>query len=187
MIAEFAQIVGLLSAFASQRQANYQADLSEFLVWLTEHNHEEIRDAIEANQTTTIGIKSLLYKGLDDVHAKLDSISDRIAILSSRSDGVKDLAASYARATFSDQSLEILSQMEENEAEYFLLFRELGAKDQRLILSAGPNYICKETRFFRDDLALMVELGLLREDSNSKGEPIYFYIRAASQLVQSLQ
>ena len=186
MIAEFATIVGLLSAFSSGRQASEQAAVSDFLAWLSEHNHEEIRTAIESNHATTVSIKALLNKGLDDVHKKLDDISNRIAILAGRSNGLEELALAYAKESISEQSLELLTLMEENQTEFFLLSGALGYNEQRLILSPGPNYVCKETRFFRDDLALMVSLGLLVQGYNSKGNPIYYYTRAASKLVSSM-
>jgi len=187
MIAEFAQIVGLLSAFTAGRQSNELADTAEFLKYLTEHGHEDLRHAIEQNHNTTISIKALLNYRLDDVSEKLNGISNRLAILLSRSEGMEDLAVSYATNTFSDQAIEILSLMEEHETEWFLLSKEMGTKDQRLVLAPGPNYICKETRFFKDDLALMVSLNLLVQDYNSKGEPMYYFTRAASQLVSSIK
>jgi len=186
MVAEFATIVGLLSAFSSGRSGQQQLELSEFLAWLSEHNHEDIKKSIESNQATTGSIKALLNKGLVDVHEKLDDISDRLAILSSRSNGVQDLAAAFARESISDQALEILALMEQNHSEYFLLSNELGAKQKRLVLSSGPNYLCKETRFFQDDLELMLGLGLLVQRYNSRGDPVFYYTRAASRLVRSL-
>jgi len=187
MVAEFAMIVGLLSAFSSGRKGGENADLTEFLAWLTEHNHDEIRSSIERNQATTISIKALLNKGLDDVHKKLDDISNRIAILASRSEGVEGLAIAYANASLSVQTLELLTLMEENETEFFLLSKELGNKEQRLMLCPGPNYICKETRFFHDDLSLMIALKLLIQDYDSKGDPMYYYTRAASKLTASIK
>lgn len=187
MIAEFATVIGLLSAFSSGRKAGEHADITEFLTWLTEHNHEEIRVSIERNQATTISIKALLNKGLDDVHKKLDDISNRIAILASRSEGVEDLAVAYATVSLSEQSLELLTLMEENETEFFLLSKEMGTKEQQLILSSGPNYICKEKHFFQDDLSLMASLGLLIQSHNSKGDPLYYNTRAASKLVASVK
>lgn len=186
MVAEFATIVGLLSAFSSGRTGQKQLELSEFLVWLAEHNHDDIKQSIEANQTTTISIKAILNRGLVDVHEKLDTISERLAILASRSEGIEKLATAYAHESISDQSLEILQLMEENVSEYFLLSKELSAKQQRLVLNPGPNYLCKETRFFQDDLQLMLELGLLVVRQNSRGDPIYYYTRAASELVKSI-
>lgn len=186
MIAEFATIVGLLSAFSSGRSGQKHVELSEFLVWLTEHNHDDVKKSIEANKATTISIKSILSKGLDDVHEKLDAISERLAILASRSEGVETLAIAYANESISDQALEILKLMEKNGTEYFLLSNELGATQQRLVLAPGPNHLCQEKRFFQDDLRLMVDLGLLMRCQNSRGDPIYYYTRAASALVESI-
>lgn len=186
MVAEFATIVGLLSAFSSGRTGQQQLEFSEFLAWLAEHNHEDIKKSIESNQATAVSIKALLNKGLVDVHEKLDDISERMAILSSRSSGVQELAAAFARESISDQALEILTLMEENHSEYFLLSNELSAKQKRLILSPGSNYLCKETRFFQDDLELMLGLGLLVQRYNSKGDPVFYYTRAAAHLVSSL-
>lgn len=186
MIAEFTTIVGLLSAFSSGRSGQKQIELSEFLVWLAEHNHEDIKTLIESNQATTISIKAILNRGLVDVHEKLDDISERLAILLSRSEGFENLALAYAKSSISDQVLEILRLMEANESEYFLLSNE-NSRDRRLVLSRGPNHLCKESRFLQDDLQLMTGLGLLVVRHNPMGEPVYYYTRAASMLVQSLQ
>ena len=43
MIAEFAQIVGLVSAFVSGREASKALDMAEFLQWLSENNHQDIK------------------------------------------------------------------------------------------------------------------------------------------------
>ena len=186
MIAEFATIVGLLSAFSSGRTGQKHVELSEFLAWLVAHNHDDVKQSIETNQATTLSIKSILSKGLDDVHEKLDAISERLAILASTSDGIESLAIAYAKESISDQALEILKLMEKNESEYFLLSSELSATQQRLVLASGPNYLCQETRFFQDDLRLMVDLGLLVGRHNSRGDPMYYYTRAASALVRSI-
>ncbi|GHA14028.1 hypothetical protein GCM10008090_24760 [Arenicella chitinivorans] len=187
MIAEFAQVVGLLSAFASGRKANEIADVGEFLNWLTEHNHIELCEKIRRNQETTLSIKIILNKGLESVNEKLDKISDQLAILSIHSSGLDDLALSYSRDSMSQQAIELLVLMDQNETEYFLLSNEVGTNDQNLILCPGPNYTCKETRFFKDDLALLLELGLLLKDYNSSGDPMYYFTRSAATLVGSIE
>lgn len=186
MIGEFATIIGLLSAFSSGRTGDKQIEMNEFMTWLSEHNHEDIKNLIEVNQTTTVSIKAILKRGLIDVHRKLDDVSDRIAILASRSDGIQGLAASYASAALSEQALEILVLMENEESEYFLLSNELSAKEQRLVLCPGPNYLCRESRFIQDDLLLMIDLGLLVQRYNGRGDTMYYYTRAASKLVKSI-
>jgi hypothetical protein len=187
MVAEFATIVGLLSAFSSGRADSKKIDLGDFLIWLAEHNHIDIKQSIEANHNTTVSIKAILNKGLTDVQERLDTISKRLAVLASRSEGIEVLALAYAQDSISDQVIEILSLMEEHKSEYFLLSNALGAKDQRLILSPGPNHLCKETRFFQDDLQLMIDLGLLVVRSNQRGDPVYHYTRAASKFVTSIK
>lgn len=77
--------------------------------------------------------------------------------------------------------------MDENKTEFFLLSQEIGANDQALILAPGPNYSCKESRFLKDDLELLLSLGLLHKDYNSNGNPMYYFTRAASKLVGSMK
>lgn len=187
MIAEFATIVGLLSSFSSGRQSDKLLDIAEFLQWLTEHNHSEVRELIEQNQATSISIKALLNNGVDDITKKLIGISEQIAVLASRSEGIEQLAAAFAKESISDQAIELLKLMEENQTEFFLLSQEIGGGAQRLVLAPGPNYLCKESRFFKDDLKLMLSLGLLVQDYNSNGNPMYYFTRAASKLVASLK
>lgn len=186
MIAEFATIVGLLSSFSSGRQSDKLLNIAEFLQWLTEHNHSEVRELIEQNQTTSISIKALLNNSVDEITKKLSGISEQIAVLASRSEGIDQLAAAFAKESISEQAIEILTLMEENQTEFFLLSQGFSSA-QRLVLSPGPNYVCKESRFFKDDLKLMLSLGLLVQDHNSKGDPMYCFTRAASKLVASLQ
>ncbi|MEJ1367987.1 MAG: hypothetical protein RPU34_12015 [Candidatus Sedimenticola sp. (ex Thyasira tokunagai)] len=187
MIAEFAQLVGLLSAYSSGKQADEILSITEFLQWLTEHNHAEIREIVEQNQSTLISIKALLNSGVDTINQKLDGISEQIAVLATRSNGIEELAASFAKESISDQAIEILALMEESETEFFLLSQSMGSKNQTLILAPGPNYTCKESRFLKDDLELMTGLELLILDYNSQGNPMYYFTRAASKLVASMK
>ena len=147
MIAELAQIIGLLSAFLSGRQINEILDITAFMKWLAEHNHEEIKNAIEQNQVITTCIKGLLNNGVDNISKKLDGISEQIAILASRSEGIEELALAYAKESISPQAIEILTLMNESETVFFLLSQEMGVKDQTLVFAPGPNYTCEESRF----------------------------------------
>ena len=185
MIAEFAQIVGLLAAFNSGRESKKAAELSEFLLWLTEHGHDDIKNAIEANHATTISMKAFMNLGFQEVNEKLDYISGQTAVLSSQLAGADELARSYITSELSDQSMQLLSLMDEHEAEYFLESREIGPGPLRLVLSKGPNFVCPETRFFKDDVEMLIGLGLLRLDYNSQGNPLYYGTRAASNLVKA--
>jgi len=183
MIAEFAQIVGLMAAFASGREADETAQMTEFLEWLSQHNHEDLRKLVEQNQVTTVSIKAMLSGGFEEVNANLDNISRQLATLASRSDGIEALAESFATSLISEQAYRILSLMEENQSEFFLISKAMGTAP-RLVLSPGPNYVADEPRFLHDDLDLLVSLGLLQLDYNQRGEPVYRYTRSASRLFQ---
>ncbi|WP_419614269.1 hypothetical protein [Thiolapillus sp.] len=185
MIAEFAQIVGLVSAFVSGREASKALDMAEFLQWLSENNHQDIKRIVEQNHTTTTSIKALLNHDLEDIKTRLEEVSNQIAALSGCSDDLGDLAKEFATKLLSDQAIEILDLMDKNQTEFFLLSQEVGS-DKRLILVPGPNYLCKERHFLQDDLELMLSLGLLRKDYNSNNQPMYYFTRAASNLVKTL-
>jgi hypothetical protein len=186
MVGEFATIIGLISAFISGRKLEEQIELSEFLVWLSDHNHDEIRSVIESSHATSISIKALLNRGLSDINQKLDAISGQIATLSSRNIALKELAATFARESISEQSIKILALMRDNQSEFFLVSKTISSKEKRLVLAPGPNHICNEPQFLEDDLVQMTSLGLLVQKSNSQGEPMYCFTRAASKLLESL-
>jgi hypothetical protein len=187
VIAEFAQIVGLLSAFTSGRKTDEILSIAEFLQWLTEHNHEEIKCIVEQNQTTVTSIKALLNDDIKEIKNTLEGISKQVAVLSVGSDGLGQLAKEFATEMLSNQAIEILRLMDRNQTEFFLLSRAIGRKEQQLLLVPGVNYTCSESRFLKDDLEVMTALGLLIEDHNSKGEPMYYFTRSASDLVNSME
>lgn len=187
MIAEFAQIVGLLSAFLSGRQVNEVLRLQEFMKWLNEHNHEELRKSIEQSQVTTIGIKALLSGGVEQIQHKLDYLSEQITQLATHVEGVKDLATEFTKETLSEQSVEILQAMEKSQTEYFIVAKVMGPYPHTLVFSTGENLEYSESQFLEADLALLVSLGLLLQKSNNSGEPVYYFTRPASAFVKELE
>lgn len=81
MINEFAQIVGLLSAFSSGREAREALELAEFQNWLSQHNHQDIIRLIESDSNTAIFVKAYLNKEIPEIQGKLDKIIDLISTL----------------------------------------------------------------------------------------------------------
>ena len=186
MVTEFATIVGLLSAFTSGRTGSQQLNYSEFIAWLTEHNHEEVIEMIEANQSTITGIQTVLDKGLTDIRETLVDISKRLALLATRSEGVRALAIASADELISEQSIEILTLMDHHQTEFFVVSKGCDNQRTALIMSQGDNYVCTESQFIEDDLDMMIKLGLLVVRHNSSGEKLYHYTRAASKLISSI-
>lgn len=52
-----------------------------------------------------------------------------------------------------------------------------------MFLETSGSLDIPEPRFAEDDFAVLVELGLLRQDYNSQGNTLYIFTRAAHQLV----
>jgi len=51
----------------------------EFMAWLSENRHEEIKMLLEVNTTATIGIKALLGQGLKEIRDELQSLDESLA------------------------------------------------------------------------------------------------------------
>ena len=183
MLAEFVQIVGLLAAFSSERNADKSADLAEFFEWLANHNHEVLRRLIESNHATAIGIKAMLGRGIDDITEKLNDISSQLATLGTRTEGIRDLSISYASSMLSTQALEILRTMETHKAQSFILLEMLNGPTELMMIPSGQLTVT-ETRFLHDDLQLLSSLGFLQAGYNSSGRPQYRATRAGSNYIK---
>ncbi len=186
MVGEFATIVGLMSAFQSGRKIDESVGSEEFMDWLSQHNHQDIRALIEQNQKTTVGVKAILNLGMENINTKLNTISEQLVSMSSRTEGLGDLADAFPISRLSDQALDIVKAMEHQKAENFIISRTLGPGPVRLVFSHGPNYMCEENRFLEDDLELLGKLELIRISYNPSGNEVYNATRESSLLVKSL-
>lgn len=78
MIDNFAQIVGLLSAFSSGREAKKTLDVVEFQQWLFKHNHEDVIQRLDSDAKTAIFVKAYLNQQVPEIQSKLDQIIDLV-------------------------------------------------------------------------------------------------------------
>lgn len=81
MIDEFAQIVGLLSAFTSSRGASKAQDFAEFNAWLMEHNHHEVLESINSNTKAISFVESYLNRQLPEIQSKIDILTAMVQVL----------------------------------------------------------------------------------------------------------
>ncbi len=180
----FASIVGLLSAFSSGRESRSTAELTEFVAWLIDHNHQELAKFVEQNLQTSTSIKALLSQQNSEVHRKLDEMGHLMAILASRMPDLSEVASSVVpNVELSDQAHAILVQMQKNGTEFFLVSNSLNAAPQ-LVPSNGPAITYSEQQFLHDDLGTLVGLGLLRLNYNAKGSEMYYFTRAGAQVAK---
>jgi hypothetical protein len=184
LIAEsFAIIVGLLGQYRSEKGSQTQLEFNDFMEWLANANHTEIKGLLELNVNATIYIKALLNQDHKIFKEKLDKIDAAITAFASTIDGFDVLAnAVNPDNTLSDQAVNILEQFEAAGATKVLELKMMSGPEYMFIETSG-NLEISEPRFVEDDLRTLLEYGLLRHDYNSKGDNLYIFTRAASRLV----
>ncbi|MCI8210780.1 hypothetical protein AUC61_14675 [Pseudomonas sp. S25] len=180
----FTSVVGLIGQFKSGRDAASGSDFNDFMTWLVKSNHHEIKSMIEANHTTTIGIKAVLGQQSSELTAVLGRLDDMLTAFASTFAGFSDIGAGLnPSSVISDQALDILRQFESLGASTAI---EIKLSGHTLLQAAsGGNIKYEDARFLEDDLRTLARLGLLELDRNKSGNRVFHYTRAASALVKS--
>ena len=185
----FSTLVSLVGQYRSERAGVKQADFNDFLRWLVESQHTELKGLVESNLKTSIGVKALLSEQQDVLIKKLECIDNALVSFASSFEGFSDLGQGLKpQAILSEQALSILHQFEISQASKIL---EVHYISDDLILmyidGNGGQMEVPDRRFIQDDLKLLVELGLLRHEFNSSGDNLFIYTRRASMLVKEMK
>ena len=181
----YATVVGLISAFSSGRQSDKAAEITDFMLWLIDHNHQELVDVIKQNQTASIGIKSLLNQTASDLNSKLDYLGETLGQLSKRIPDFDKLTESLLPGIeLSDQAFEILEGMHEGGVEFVILNKTMNAPPT-LLANTNAHFEIKDPRFLNDDLSVLTNLGLLNLEYGSSGNEMYYYTRVAHKLISN--
>jgi len=184
----FATIVGLIGQFRGERAGQEQSNLDDFLQWLIESNHSELKELLENNAQAAEGIKNILQEDRALFLEKIESINGALLSFASGISGFSSVAkAINPNFTLSDQAISILTQFENQEASKVLEFHTYDGMGLLFLDGNGENLDFSEPQFIEDDLKSLVELGLLRHDYNSKGENLYIFTRSASCLIKAIK
>ncbi len=181
-----ATVISLLGQFRSERGALNKLKTNEFMSWLSENRHEEIKDLLELNTNSTISIKALLNINHEELVKKLDTLDKALAIYASGLEEFSGIANSIRpHSSLSEQSINILKQLDESGGKGILLARS-GDITLHVIGGNAKQITVEEQRFLEDDLKTLTEYNLLRYDIGPNGDDIYLLTRHASELVSSL-
>ena len=185
----FVAIVGLVSQYRSEVKSRKQDKDMGFESWLRENQRNDVIDLLCRDSTTLTAVEELVREDNEIFKQKLSSIEGALLKFSSAIEGFDQISESLSpNKGLSQQAISILKQMEENEAEALLMSAWLGGK--ALMIIRGPssgNIDIAEPRFVESDLNSLIELGLLMQDHNSKGEPLYVITREAAELVTEIE
>lgn len=186
--AALASIIGLIGQFKAGRDGEQAKSYSEFIQWLADSRHEELRSLIEANQLTTVSIKAILNQSNQALAANLQKIDAAIASFSTTVAGFDQLGQSlHPNSALSDQAISILRQIDGLNASKILLAEFIGGRHLMVFDGHGGDIDIEEDRFLESDLDQLASLGLLIAERNSQGNRIWTFTRAASSLLKALQ
>lgn len=182
----FATIVSLLADFKSQREDNTSDAFNDFLTWLTKSQHEELKNLIQQNVTTTIGIKALLNENKKDLAEKLEQLDRKLAILMSKDSVFSSIVKGlHPKSGFSQQAIWLLQQFETSGASKAIELHLHGHLLLTLIDGSQGHLEYDEPRFIEDDLVSLIENDFLHLSHNSSGKRVFIYTRTASDFVNS--
>ncbi|MES5815361.1 hypothetical protein [Pseudoxanthomonas sp. Soil82] len=186
----FATIISLLADFVAHRGAADGKSFDEFMAWLSEQRHDEIKALLEQSTSTTISIKALLGESQREILDRLQSLDRSMASFAAGFDVYRDLAhAVHPASALSAQAISLLQQFHDSGASKILAIQSLdGTKSLPIVDGPSDDELkITEPRFLDDDLSTLVELGLLGLDHNGKGERLYSLRRSAVRLVENLR
>lgn len=183
-----ATIVSLLGTYKSEGRAIEGDEFQDFMQWLIETNHADIKNLLEINTRATIGIKALLNQDREVLFQKLGAIDEALSLIASRIDGFSEVtAALHPEIKISEQAVSILSQLVNSEGSKFLKSGAIGRGPIFLIIGGkGGQIEYTEPQFIEDDLNTLLSIGLLTQDYNSKGDPLYIVTRAAVKFLATV-
>ena len=183
----FATIVSLLADFVAHRGANDGKSYDEFMAWLAEQRHEEIRSLLQSNSTTSIGIKALLGENQREILQRLQALDRSLASFAAGFEAYRGIAeAAHPESALSSQALSLLEQFYDSGASKVL--ESVGFSGTGLHVVDGPRNGSLEftdARFLSDDLKTLVQLNLLDVERNGSGQRLFVFTRAAARLVES--
>lgn len=181
----FASVISLLGQFIAERRTSKKLDSDEFMSWLSNNRHDEIKQLLELNTNSTISIKALLSVNHEELISKLEALDNALAIYASGVSGFSDLAGNLRpNSKLSEQAISILKQLDVSGGSGLLESKLRGVTLH--ILDAPGKITIDDQRFIIDDLNTLVSYGLLLQDYNDNGENLYTFTRAASDIVSTL-
>lgn len=182
-VESLATIVGLINQYRSEKKGQKQLDFNDFMGWLVQTNHDEIKSLLELNTKATINIKALLNQDHEIFKQKLDKIDSALTAFASTIEDFDEIAKIInPNAILSEQAINILKQFHYSGDSKVIELKTYGGT-QYIFLESSGSLELSEPRFIEDDLKTLVGYGLLRHDFNSNGNNMYIYTRAAARLI----
>ena len=181
-------MVGLLCNWKQERGANAANKEDDFLLWLTNHNFNELRSRIEGSAELQRELNALLRQDTAELSERIELLCRGIAGLSEKLEGFAPLtrAIGTKAEVLSDQAIWLLQTFEASEAMGMVHLQRRGA-----VMFVQGNDIDTtrklDSRFLEDDLRTLEGLGLITVARyNTDGEPVFALTRLGAECAPQL-
>lgn len=185
--ASFASIIGLVSNYMSEVRAASTDKHNDFILWLEENHHNEIKQLILGNRQITAGLESMFQQSSESILSKLDSLDRALTAIAAHFDGFKEIAkALSSNETLSPQSINILEEFYESGGSTLLEMHQRGLTYLQIMDGKGGNIAIDDERFLEDDLKRLCELEFLLPSLNKSGNREYKITRQAANFLENM-
>lgn len=182
------QLIGLLSAWKQDRSSTKDDKFQDFIIWLENHNFQELSRKIHESEQVSRELHSLLSQSYEQIDHKLDAIATAVTELAGKIDGLNtlDRAVSQDADTLSTQAREILKLFADQVGSNRMV-ASLGHDPCIIFIPENIIYHFDEPRFLNDDVASLANNDLIdHTDYSSGGSSIYSLTRVGAKLAKSL-
>lgn len=190
LTATLSTMLGLLAQFVQERRAGkdaqHQATIQEYTEWLRRREHADAVGLLESNKGLMMAVQHMLNAGHDELLERFDRLESMLNLfLGSTAEWGELVKSIDPKAGLSDQAIDILRWFDDTGTSTAI--RADTRKGAFLVSDGeGGNYDPSEPRFFADDMATFVNLGLLILGYGPDGSSNYTITRSAVEFVKSL-
>lgn len=181
-----ATIVGLICNWSQERAGQSEDRFQDFMVWLSHHHFEGLRERIFDSEELQRDLASLLQQDLSVLGSRLDTIAGAISAVADKIDSLSQVGRALGTDTeaLSDQAAVVLKVFDHMGASRMVVFDH---RPEVRFMPSGQGIQFAEGRFLETDVAALESLGFIRMvDRNKSGNPIYAITRSGSAFAASL-
>jgi prophage DNA circulation protein len=181
-----ATLVGLICNWSQERSGQAEDRFQDFMVWLSHHHFEGLRERIFDSEELQRDLTSLLQQDLSVLGSRLDTITGAISAVVDKIDSLSQVGRALGTDTeaLSDQAVEVLKVFDQMAASRMVVF------DHEPVCLFLPNRMSatfSDARFLETDVTALESMGFIRMvDQNKSGNPIYAITRAGSAYAATL-
>jgi len=177
----FATIVQLLAIYRQERGARKDLDHRDFIEWLEQHRHEEIKELITTTYHLQTQVDDLLRQDHVMILQKLEQVNQIAASILARLEGFSAVADIVVPDLgLSPQTMGLLRLLARSKTGRFIMISE----DQFVVDTALFHPI--DAKFFHDDVTALAAANLVTVDHTSGGELVLRLNRRGARLASML-